>query len=363
MFLLQQFQSMKKFLHKQPFELESGQILPEIEIAYHTYGNLNSAGDNVVWVCHALTANSDVFDWWKGLFGESDLFNPNEYFIVCANVLGGCYGTTGPLSINPFTGKAYYHDFPFITIRDIVKAHDLLRNELGIQKIAVGVGGSLGGQQMLEWNISSPELFQSTILIATNAFHSPWGIAFNEAQRMAIQSDPTWNLASKRAGLAGLKAARAIALLSYRNYEAYRLKQSEEDPNVILGFKASGYQQYQGKKLIDRFNSYTYWRLSTAMDSHHVGRNRQGLKKALKTIQARVLIIGIEGDILFPKEEQLLLAEEITDSEFQLVTSDFGHDGFLIETEKLSQIISGFINAESGKNEFLIENNKIKVRV
>ncbi|MFM9985121.1 MAG: homoserine O-acetyltransferase [Flavobacteriales bacterium] len=354
---------MKKYLHKRPFELESGAILPEIEIAYHTYGNLNSAGDNVVWVCHALTANSDVFEWWKGLFGETDLFNPNAYFIVCDNVLGGCYGTTGPLSMNPLSGKAYYHDFPFITIRDIVGAHDLLRKELGIQKIAVGVGGSLGGQQMLEWNIGSPELFENTILIATNAVHSPWGIAFNEAQRMAIQSDPTWNLATKRAGIAGLKAARAIALLSYRNYEAYRLKQSEDDQDMILGFKAAGYQQYQGKKLIDRFNSYTYWRLSAAMDSHHVGRKRNGLKNALKNIQARVLIIGIKDDILFPNEEQRLLANEIPDSEFQLVTSDFGHDGFLIETEKLSQIISDFLNSESNENEVLTENNKIEVEV
>ena len=363
MFLLQQFQSMKKYLHKRPFELESGQILPEIEIAYHTYGNLNSAGDNVVWVCHALTANSDVFDWWKGLFGETDLFNPNEYFIVCANVLGGCYGTTGPLSINPHTGKNYYHDFPFITIRDIVKAHDVLRKELGIQKIAIGIGGSLGGQQILEWNISSPELFESTILIATNAVHSPWGIAFNEAQRMAIQSDPTWNLATKRAGIAGLKAARAIALLSYRYYEAYRLKQSEVDVDILHGFKAAGYQQYQGKKLIDRFNSYTYWRLSAAMDSHNIGRRRNGIKSALNSISARVLIIGIEGDILFPSVEQCLLANEISDAELRFVPSDFGHDGFLIETEKLSQIISDFMNSELNKNEVLTENNNIKVEV
>lgn len=347
--------SMKKFLHKRPFELESGEILPEIEIAYHTYGNLNTDGSNVVWVCHALTANSDVLDWWKGLFGKNDLFNPDDYFIVCANVLGGCYGTTGPLSLNPITGKNYYHEFPFITIRDIVKAHDLLRNHLGIQKIAIGIGGSLGGQQMLEWNVSSPKLFDRTILIATNAFHSSWGIAFNEAQRMAIQSDPTWNLASKRAGLEGLKAARAIALLSYRNYEAYKIKQSESDDTKLLGYKAASYQQYQGRKLIDRFNSYSYWRLSTAMDSHHVGRRRGKVADVLNTVQAKTLIIGIEDDILFPKPEQLLLAENILQSEFKSISSKYGHDGFLIETAQLSSLIREFLLSGFNDEASLVE--------
>ena len=334
---------MKKFLHKRPFELESGEILPEIEIAYHTYGNLNSARDNVVWVCHALTANSDVADWWKGLFGENGFFRKRDYFIVCANVLGGCYGTTGPLSHNPISGKAYYHEFPFITIRDIVRAHDLLRRHLGIERITLGLGGSLGGQQMLEWNIMQPELFERVVLIATNAKHSPWGIAFNESQRMAIQSDPTWNLSTKRAGLAGLKAARAMALLSYRNYRSYALKQSEVDDQILMGFKAAGYQQYQGKKLIDRFNSFSYWRLSGAMDSHHIGRKRGSIEQVLGGIKARTLVVAIQDDLLFPEDEQKFLAQHIPGASFRRIESDFGHDGFLIETHAIAALLDEFL--------------------
>jgi len=340
---------MKKYLHKQPVKLESGVTLPEVEIAYHTIGNLNSSGDNVVWIFHALTANSDATEWWKGLVGESDLINPKKHFIVCANVLGSAYGTTGPLSVNPKSGIPYYHDFPFVTIRDLVKVHDLLRQHLRLNKIYLGIGGSLGGQQLLDWSISQPDLFTNICLIATNARHSPWGIAFNEAQRMAIESDATWQEKKIDAGVDGLRAARSIALLSYRHYDAYLNSQSEVNDDVIDQFKAAGYQKHQGKKLSDRFNAFSYYILSKAMDTHHAGRERGGVEAALALIKARALIVGIQSDLLFPISEQKLIANLIKESEIVLIDSDFGHDGFLVETKKLSQIIGDFLEKETSE--------------
>src|SRR5579875_1858488 len=178
--------SLKNCTYTDIFQLESGKKLRNLEIAYHTFGSLNPEKNNVVWVCHALTANADVFDWWPGLFGEKALFNPEEHFIICANILGSAYGTTNPLSINPKDNEPYYLSFPEVTIRDMVKAHQLLAAHLNIQKIEVLIGGSLGGQQALEWAISEPEKINQLIVLASNARHSPWGIAFNESQRLSI---------------------------------------------------------------------------------------------------------------------------------------------------------------------------------
>ncbi|MEO8795428.1 MAG: alpha/beta fold hydrolase, partial [Daejeonella sp.] len=180
------------YQHKHPVVFENGQKLPGLQIAYNTYGQLNENRDNVIWVCHALTANSDVFDWWKGLFGENDLFNPDDHFIICANIISSPYGSTNPLSVNAETGLPYYLSFPDLTVRDLVNAHQILAKELKIEEIAVLIGGSLGGQQALEWSIIEPEKIKNLILVATNAFHSAWGIAFNESQRLAITADRTF---------------------------------------------------------------------------------------------------------------------------------------------------------------------------
>jgi len=334
------------FKYKKSFELESGHKLRELEIGFHTYGRLNKNKDNVVWVCHALTANSDVLDWWKGLFGKGSFFNPDEQFIVCANVLGSAYGTTSPLSINPITGQPYYLSFPQITVRDIVKAHQLLAEHLEISKIDVLIGGSLGGQQAVEWAITEPDFIRNLVLIATNARHSPWGIAFNESQRLAITADRTFYAGSPDGGQKGLKAARSIALLSYRSYKAYNISQQEEQDNLTDDFRASSYQNYQGQKLVNRFNAYSYWYLSKAMDSHNVGRNRDGVEKALGLIQARTLVIGIKSDVLFPIEEQQYLSNQIPESVFAEFESAYGHDGFLIETESLTNIIKSFFKTD-----------------
>ncbi|MDB5009224.1 MAG: metX, partial [Mucilaginibacter sp.] len=220
------------FKYAQTFELESGDQLHELEIGFHTYGRLNKNSDNVVWVCHAFTANSDVLDWWKGLFGKEDYFNPDDYFIVCANMLGSAYGTTGPLSINPSTGQPYYLSFPQVSVRDMVKAQQLLARHLEVSKIEILIGGSLGGQQAMEWAIIEPGFIKNLVLIAANARHSPWGIAFNESQRLAISADRTFYANHPDGGKKGLKAARSMALLSYRGYKTYGISQQEDSDNL-----------------------------------------------------------------------------------------------------------------------------------
>lgn len=331
------------------FKLESGKKLRKLEIAYQTYGKLNAKKDNVIWACHALTANSDVLDWWKGLFGNNALFNPEEHFIICANVLGSHYGSTNPLSKNPVTGLPYYLSFPELTVRDQVSAHRLLATHLGIQHIKVLIGGSLGGQQAVEWSIMDQGIIDNLILVATNAVHSPWGIAFNESQRLAISADRSFYAQKQDGGLKGLKVARSIALLSYRTYDAYTATQLESVNDKTGNFRASSYQNYQGEKLCKRFNAYSYWYLSKVMDSHNVGRGRNSVIDALALIKANTLVIGIDNDVLFPISEQEFLANNISGAEFHSLKSAYGHDGFLIETDALTNIIGNFLKESINK--------------
>ncbi len=319
-------------------KLENGGTLLSPSIGYQTWGTLNESKSNIVWVCHALTANSDVFDWWEGLFGPGKTFNAEDHFVVCANVLGSCYGSTGPVGYDPFCG---YQNFPELTIRDLVKAHVALADYLGIEQINTLIGGSMGGHQALEWSILEPGRIENLILIATSAIHSPWGVAFNEAQRAAIEADPTWGEQNRDGGLSGMKAARSIALLSYRSYETYDFSQPRESGDRTL--KAKSYQRYQGEKLAKRFNAYSYYSLSKTMDSHDVGRDRGGVEAALREVKARTLVISIDSDLLFPLIEQIRIARGIEKATHRTVYSRYGHDGFLIETNQISKHIQRFL--------------------
>ncbi|HEX5170596.1 MAG TPA: homoserine O-acetyltransferase [Cyclobacteriaceae bacterium] len=330
------------FHFDQKYELETGGSLPSFQLRYTTLGNLNANRDNVIWVFHALTGSSDFTTWWGDLFREGSVYDPRHYFIICANMLGGCYGSTGPLSLDPKTGLPYYHTFPFITNRDVIGAFDLLRKYLGIEKIHTLLGGSLGGQQALEWAIEQPDVFQNIVPIACNAWHSPWGIAFNEAQRLAIEADPTWKESEPRAGAEGLKAARAIGMISYRHYDTFQTTQNEKSTDKLDDFRASSYQQYQGQKLANRFNAFTYWILTKIMDSHNVARGRGSAEEALKKIKARTLIIGIDSDLLFPLSEQEFLSQNIPNARLEIITSLYGHDGFLVEFDQLNSILKKF---------------------
>ncbi|MFT4533737.1 MAG: homoserine O-acetyltransferase [Saprospiraceae bacterium] len=330
----------------EPLELESGEQLSRFRLAYQTFGTLNADKSNVIWILHALTANSDPFEWWPGVVGKDQVINPDEHFVICANALGSHYGSTNALDINPDTCDKYYHDFPLLTNRDIVDGFIRLQKELDLPGIKLLIGASLGGQQAVEWAIKAPDTIKNLILIATNAKHSPYGIAFNESQRLAIQADQSWTERKDNAGERGLLAARSIALLSYRTATGYDLTQQDTSED-LENYRATSYQKYQGEKLIKRFDAFSYWTLSKAMDSHNVGRSRGGLDLALAGIKSKTTIIGIDSDVLFPTTEQKLLCEKIPDAQYEELSSMLGHDGFLTESVNVSRIIARVLHNNS----------------
>jgi homoserine O-acetyltransferase/O-succinyltransferase len=326
------------FLYDDPFSLESGYSFENgITIAYHTYGELNAQRDNVIWVCHALTANSRVDDWWSGIFGENKILDPTKSFIVCANVLGSCYGTTGARSVDPKTGEPYGMNWPLITVRDWVKAHDLLRAHLGINKISLCIGGSCGGHQVLEYGLLIPDCIEHLGLLVTSARESAWAIAGHEAQRLALQADPTLFENTNQAGSAGMKAARGMALLGYRTIEAYIDTQTDSD-DVLTDHLASTYIRHQGEKLEKRFYAHCFYYMIGTLDTHHLGRNRGYLPDVLNQLTMKATVIGIDSDRLIPVEQQIYLAEHLPNASLHVLHSPFGHDGFLIETEKINSV-------------------------
>ena len=302
------------FTYNQTFPLEAGGSLDGLTIYYHT--SCEDRGDRkVVWICHALTANSNPEEWWDTLVGKGLLFDTEKYYIVCANIIGSCYGTTGPTTYP----KAPLGNFPLVTIRDLTRAHELLCEHLGIEQVDFLVGGSNGGFQSVEWAASNPGRIKNLCLIATSAIVSPWCTATLEAQRMAIKADPTF--------------------ATYRNYEGYCRTQSEANPDFMIANRAVTYQQCQGQKLCARFDAYSYYNLTLGVDTHNVGRRRGGVEKALAGITAKTLCIGIDSDILFPVGESQRMAQAIPGAALEVITSDFGHDGFLLEHAQISKCI------------------------
>ena len=329
--------------------LEQGGVIENPVIAYDTYGELNAACDNVVWVCHALTANSDVADWWPHTVEEGRFLDPAKHFIICANILGSHYGTTGPLHMDPQRGRPYYGDFPQITIRDMVAAHRLLASALGIRRIEVLVGSSVGGFQAIEWAVGEPGFMDKLVLIATAAKASPWAIAIDQTQRMTIEADATFGELRDDAGMAGMAAARAIGLLTYRGQAGYDITQQDADDELKPAdrHRASTYQIYQGEKLCRRYNAYSYHTILNAFDTHDVGRGRGGVAAALSRIAAQTVTVGITTDMVFPVSDMRALNAMIPGSRYYEIDSPFGHDGFLVEHEQLNDILYPFF--ESGR--------------
>lgn len=327
------------------FPLELGGKIDNLRIAYHTYGKLNPEGDNVIWVCHALTANSDVADWLPGTVTSGGFLDPDRWFVVCANIIGSPYGTTAPLSVNPATGRAYYLDFPKITIRDMVKAHQWLASHLGISRIHSLVGCSVGGFQAIEWAVDEPDRFDKLILVASSEKASPWTIAIDETQRMAIKADASWGEPRPDAAMKGLAAARAIALLSYRGWTGYNITQQTpvEGDGMPRVLRPVTYQQYQGEKLCRRFNAYSYMVILDAFDTHDIGRHRGGVEKALKSIKAKTIVIGVTTDIVFPPAELKDFCAKIPGARYREIQSEFGHDGFLVEYRQLNALLNDFL--------------------
>ncbi len=337
----------QEFHYNKAFPLESGKQLQGLKITYHISEPSPAKGKEVIWICHALTANSDPSQWWPGMVGPGKLFDPEKYTIICANILGSCYGSTGPASSMPGAERPWMKDFPLITIRDMVNCHKLLRKHLGIEKVHTVTGGSVGGFQALEWALSEPKIIENLVLIATGARATPWAIAINETKRMTLEADGSFNGKTAGGGKAGLAAARAVGLLSYRGYEAYNLTQKEEDEDKTDGFRASSYQRYQGDKLVRRFNPYSYYTLIKAHDTHNVARGRGSLEKALEKIRSRTLCIGIVSDLLFPVKEQQEIAGMVPGGTYVEIGSAYGHDGFLLENRQISDAVKRFYKQEN----------------
>ncbi len=348
----------------EPLHFEVGAELGPIDVAFETYGELN--GDNCILVCHALTGsahaafyNTDedkIPGWWDGIIGPGKALDTDRYFVVCANILGGCYGTTGPATINPRTMKEYGTSFPVTTIRDMVRIQKKLLDWLGVEKVQLVLGGSMGGMQAIEWAVMYPETIARAALIATGAGHTSWGIGLNEVARQAIFNDPAYRNGDYYPSgqpSHGLSLARMIAMISYRSPESFALRfqrdrmrgdggQSFFDLKNI--FQIESYLHYQGIKLVERFDANTYVYITYAMDLHDVARDRGRLEDVLGGISSKVLCVGITSDILYPAVEQRGLAELIPHARYAEIQSIHGHDAFLIEFEQLNLILKNFLN-------------------
>ncbi|MBF0586774.1 homoserine O-acetyltransferase [Prosthecochloris sp. N3] len=333
------------FVSRSPFPLELGGELPEVTVAYRTWGTLNRDGRNAVLICHALTGSADADEWWSGMFGEGMAFDPSKDFIICSNVLGSCYGSTGPLSSNPATGRRYGPDFPRITIRDMVRLQRLLLDELGIERLRLVVGASLGGMQVLEWGAMYPGMVGALMPMGASGRHSAWCIAQSEAQRCAITADREWNdgwYDVDTPPARGLAAARMMAMCSYRSFENFqeRFARHQRDEGE---FQAESYLHHQGEKLVGRFDANTYIVLTRAMDMHDLGRDRPGgYEQVLKSMSMDVEVLSISSDVLYPSAEQEELAHLIPGATIEYLHEPYGHDAFLIVTGRVSDIVKRF---------------------
>lgn len=320
------------------FAFEAGGRLDGVRIVYHTS---RVRQGRVIWICHALTANSDPEDWWPEMVGPGRFFDPERDFVVCVNMLASPYGSSGPASVDPATGRPYFFDFPAVTVRDMVAAMAAVRRALALDRVDLLVGSSIGGFQAVEWAVTEPGLFDRAVFIATSPRVSPYLSAGIETQRMALEADPSFCRAEDLSGgAAGLRCARAQALISYRSFEGYALTQAESDEDTLFASRAASYERYQGEKLVRRgFDAYSYYYLCNAVDSHNVGRGRGGVAAALGRIRAEVTVASIDSDGIFPPHEIETWARLIPGAVYKRLYSAFGHDGFLLETQQLKEIL------------------------
>jgi homoserine O-acetyltransferase len=354
------------FAEDLPFALESGGALQPVTVRYATYGSLNARRDNVILVCHALSGSARVGDWWPQLFGENAIFDLKNDCIVCANIIGSCYGSTGPQTLRPprqpegETGKPFGAGFPLVTVRDWVRTQALLLDSLGIETVRAVIGGSIGGMQAIQWAIDFPERVGHSIAIGSAPL-TAMGLALNHLQRQAIVNDANWRNGEYAVGAeprAGLALAREIAMISYKSERLFAERfarnpnRNGEDPSVAFAgrYDIGGYLDYQGELFTRRFDANSYLIITKAMDNFHPARGYDSERAALeriRRIQGRLLLVGISSDWLFPPGEVRDLCGRMraagADAEYAELQSTHGHDGFLAEAGDFAKIVRGFL--------------------
>ncbi len=344
-YLLAQISAETEFLRlADGFRLECGETLREVDIAYRTWGDPANAAANAILICHALTGSADVEAWWPNIIGPGKTFDPRHDFIICANILGSCYGTTGPVSLHPQSGERYRADFPCVSVRDMVELERILLDKLGVGRLELVTGPSLGGMQALEWAASYPDRVASVVPIGVGGRHSAWCIGVSEAQRAAIAADPNWldgYYTDDAPPENGLAAARMMAVCTYRSWQSFeqRFGRDRRDDDQ---YQVQSYLRYQGAKINRRFDANTYVTLTHAMHTHDLSRGRGDYVDALRAIEQPALVVSVSTDALYPPEEQKVLAELLPDARYEILESAHGHDGFLIETEALGDMIARF---------------------
>jgi homoserine O-acetyltransferase/O-succinyltransferase len=340
-----------------PLALEQGETLPEYTLAYRTWGTLAREADNAVIVCHALTGSADADVWWKDLFGDGKALDPARDFIICSNTLGSCYGSTGPASAHP-DGERWGWRFPKISIRDQVRAQMALADALGVRRIRLVIGGSMGGLQVLEWALLDAQRVASIAVIAASACHSSWCITWSAAQRMSIHADPSFkggHYSPEAPPRNGLGVARAIAMATYRSHESLRLRYGRRSGADIFGnrakepddFAVRNWVGHHADRFVDRFDTNSYLALIDAMDTHDVGRGRGGMDAALASIRQPALIVTISTDTLYVPAEQAYLFDSIPNARLLEIASLHGHDGFLIDAAHMEPGIREFRQHEA----------------
>lgn len=330
------------------FTFESGEQLPNVELAYERYG---PPGAPVILVCHALTGNQLAIGseeepgWWAGLIGEDCPIDTNQYQVITFNVLGGCHGSTGPASIDPNTGRAYRQKFPTVTIRDMVHAQHSALQALGITELQAVAGGSLGGMQTYEWGLLYPEYMKQLFILAATPYLSDYGIAFNHIGARAIKSDPNFQEGNYESNeqLQGFEIARMTGMVTYRSGPLFE-KRFDRSHKAGTAYEIQSYLDYQGDKIKERFDANSYLYLLDAMNNHDIGRGRSGWKNAAKQYKAELHTFSFEHDLLYPDPLIRQFATYIEKSSHHHIPTDYGHDGFLVEFERWGKWIQEKLN-------------------
>ena len=359
------------FVYAQPFTFKSGQVIPGFTLRYETYGQLNATRDNAILICHALSGDHHCAGWhapedrkpgwWNNLIGPGKAVDTRRFFVVCANVLGGCQGSTGPSSLNPETGRPYGITFPFVTIRDMVRAQKLLLDHLGVTELSGVIGGSMGGMLALLFAIEHPRFVQRVLAMATTGRESAQAIAFNEVGRQAIMQDPAWNRGDypKDAGpRVGLAIARMMAHITYvsdasmdRKFGRRKKETAHADAYTFdQQFEVEGYLRYQGQSFINRFDANSYLYITRALDQFDLAHAYGSLEGAFANVEAETLVVGFTSDWLFPPEQNRSLALSLLRAgkraSYAELETDLGHDSFLLESEELYALVRGFLERE-----------------